>query len=112
MYQYKTELDGKNLPFGFPQKNIDEIRKYKLPNDHKIKNTMISQGIATDKNRVPYGKGNSFPSLLLKIEDEVLDLIISMPKCHHPIRAFNAPQLVNAIIYKNIISGEVKFIKT
>ena len=25
MYQYKTELDGKNLPFGFPQKSIDEV---------------------------------------------------------------------------------------
>ena len=27
MYQYKTELDGTNLPLGFLRKNIDEVVK-------------------------------------------------------------------------------------
>ena len=60
--------------------------------------TLISQIIATGKHHVPYGQGNSFPDALMKIEDEVFNLIFAMSKCHHPIRISNALQLINDLI--------------
>ena len=73
MYQNKTELVGKKLPVRFPHKKIDELaKKNNLSINNKITKTLISQIIATSKHRVPYGQGNAFISLLLKIEDEFL----------------------------------------
>ena len=60
--------------------------------------TLISQGIAIAKHHVPYGKGNGFPYVLLKIEDEVCNLIIKISKCHHPVRVSNAFQLINDLV--------------
>ena len=45
-----------------------------------------------------YGNGNSFPSLLMKIEYEVFKLIIAMPKCQHSIRVPNALQYINELV--------------
>ena len=67
-------------------------------NDQKITKTLISKIIATAKHHVSYGKGNSFPSLLLKIEDEFYNLIIAMSKCHHPTRVSNTLKLINDLI--------------
>ena len=79
------------MPVGFLGKKIYEVAKeHNLTNNHKITKTLTSQRIATAKHHVTYGQGNSFPSPLLKIEDEVCNLIIAMSNCHHPIRVFNA----------------------
>ena len=91
----KTELCDKKFPVVSLQNNIDEAGKKNLPNDKKITKTLISQRIATAKHHVPYGQGNGFPYPLLKIEDEVCNLIIAISKCNHPIRVSNALQLIN-----------------
>ena len=78
---------------------MDEVaKKHNLLNDHNITKTLISKIIVTDKHHIPYGQGNGFPSPLLKIEDEVCNLIITMSKCHHPIRVFNSLQFINDLI--------------
>ena len=87
------------MSIGLLQKNIYEVaKKHNLPNNQKITKTLISLRITTDEHHVPYGQGNGFPSLFLKIEDEFLNLIISMSKCHHPIRVSNTLQLINDLI--------------
>ena len=59
---------------------------------------LISQRIATSMHHVPCVQGNGFPDPLLKIEDEVCNLIIEMSKCHRPIRVYNALQFINDLI--------------
>ena len=99
MYQKKTEIDSKKLPIGFLQKMIDEVANiYNLPNDHKIRKTLIWQRISTAKHHVPYGQGNGFPYPLMKIDDEVCNLIIAISKFHHTIIVSNALKLINYII--------------
>ena len=111
MYKNKTELYGKEFLVGILQNNIDEMKK-NWPNDHKIMKTLISQLIATGKHHVPYGRGNGFPSPLLKIENEVCNLIIAMSKCYHPIRVSNSLNIYQSPDYKHRISGEFKLIQT
>ena len=61
LYKKKTGHYGKRLLFKSHQNNIDEVaKKHNLPNNHKITKTLIPQMIATDKNHVTYGQGNSF----------------------------------------------------
>ena len=50
------------------------------------------------KNHVPYGQGNGFPYIFLKIDDEVCNIIIAMSKCHHLIRVSNTLQFFNDLI--------------
>ena len=74
---------------------MDYFKKHNLPNDHNITKTLISQIIATGKHHLHYGQGGGFTYPLLKIEDEVFNLIITISKCHHPIRVYNALQFIN-----------------
>ena len=69
-----------------------------LPYDYKITKTLISQIISTAKHHVTYVKGIGFPSLMLKIEYEVCNLITAMSNCHHPIRVSNSLQLINDLV--------------
>ena len=98
MYKNKIELNGRKLPVGFLQNNIDKVsKKQNLPNNHKITKTLLSQRLSTGNHRVPYGQGKGFPAPLLKTKD-FFNLIIAVSKCYHPIRVSNALQLINILI--------------
>ena len=99
MYKKKIELDVNKFPVGFHQNDICEVaKKHNLPNNYKITKALISQIIASVKHHVPYGQGKYFPYQLLKIEDEVFNIIIAVSKCHHPIIVSNVLQLINDLI--------------